>query len=51
MTLFSGSIYLLVLEPQRFKYLGPVTPLGGTCLAAGWIALAFTKRPMLRSVS
>jgi hypothetical protein len=29
MTMFSGSIYLLVLDPQRFKALGPVTPLGG----------------------
>lgn len=31
MTMFSGSIYLLVLDPQRFKALGPVTPLGGLC--------------------
>ncbi|GAB7363497.1 hypothetical protein MBLNU230_g3767t2 [Neophaeotheca triangularis] len=27
-TMFSGSIYLLVLDPQTFKPLGPVTPLG-----------------------
>ncbi|OCK79874.1 DUF423-domain-containing protein [Lepidopterella palustris CBS 459.81] len=45
MTMFSGSIYLLVLDPQRFKWLGPVTPLGGLCLIGGWVALAFTKRP------
>lgn len=32
MTMFSGSIYLLVLDPQRFKWLGPITPLGGLCL-------------------
>ena len=51
MSMFSGSIYLFVLDPQRFKFLGPVTPLGGTSLVAGWIALAFTKRPMLRPVS
>jgi uncharacterized membrane protein YgdD (TMEM256/DUF423 family) len=44
MTLFSGSIYLLVLDPQRFKALGPVTPLGGLCLIGGWAALAFGKR-------
>jgi uncharacterized membrane protein YgdD (TMEM256/DUF423 family) len=44
MTMFSGSIYLLVLDPQRFKFLGPVTPLGGLCLIGGWVALAFGKR-------
>lgn len=44
MTMFSGSIYLLVLDPQRFKVLGPVTPLGGLCLIAGWGALAFGSR-------
>ncbi|KAF2279806.1 DUF423-domain-containing protein [Westerdykella ornata] len=31
MTLFSGSLYLLVLDPQRWRFLGPVTPLGGLC--------------------
>jgi len=44
MTLFSGSIYLLVLDPQRFKFLGPVTPLGGLALIAGWGALAVGSR-------
>ncbi len=34
---FSGSIYLLVLTGQ--KWLGPITPLGGLLMAAGWIAL------------
>ncbi|KAF2463400.1 DUF423-domain-containing protein [Lindgomyces ingoldianus] len=46
MTMFSGSIYLLVLDPQRFKALGPVTPLGGLCLIGGWVALAVTKKPV-----
>ena len=36
--LFSGSIYLLTLGGPR--WLGPVTPLGGTALIAGWLALA-----------
>ncbi|KND00943.1 uncharacterized protein SPPG_04044 [Spizellomyces punctatus DAOM BR117] len=39
--LFSGSIYLLSLDTQR-KYsrmLGPVTPIGGMCYLAGWVAL------------
>ncbi|TGZ85047.1 DUF423-domain-containing protein [Ascodesmis nigricans] len=44
MTLFSGSIYALVLDPQRFKFLGPVTPLGGLCLIGGWLVLAFGTR-------
>ncbi|KAJ4350672.1 hypothetical protein N0V95_004520 [Ascochyta clinopodiicola] len=48
MTLFSGSLYLLVLDPQRFgKYLGPVTPIGGLCLIGGWVALAVARRPVV----
>ncbi|QRW24525.1 hypothetical protein RhiXN_11437 [Rhizoctonia solani] len=39
--LFSGSIYALVLNRDRFKFLGPVTPLGGVALLAGYAALAF----------
>jgi uncharacterized membrane protein YgdD (TMEM256/DUF423 family) len=35
--LFSGSIYLLVLSPQR--WLGPITPIGGLFLIAGWVSL------------
>lgn len=33
--LFSGSLYALSL--WRLRVLGPVTPLGGLCLAAGWL--------------
>ncbi|CAE6446701.1 unnamed protein product [Rhizoctonia solani] len=39
--LFSGSIYLLVLKKEQFKFMGPVTPLGGLCLLAGYATLAF----------
>jgi uncharacterized membrane protein YgdD (TMEM256/DUF423 family) len=35
--LFSGSIYLLLLTDQ--KWLGPVTPVGGLLLIAGWLSL------------
>jgi len=35
--LFSGSIYLLALGGPR--WLGPVTPLGGLSLLAGWLSL------------
>jgi len=33
--LFSGSLYLLTLT-TGFRWLGPVTPLGGLALMAGW---------------
>ena len=32
--LFSGSLYLLVL--WGWRWLGPITPLGGALLIAGW---------------
>ncbi len=37
-TLFSGSLYGLSLTGAR--WLGPVTPLGGVLLIAGWLLLA-----------
>ncbi|KAH7027635.1 DUF423-domain-containing protein [Microdochium trichocladiopsis] len=42
MTMFSGSIYALVVDPARFRFLGPVTPLGGLCLIGGWVALGLS---------
>lgn len=42
--LFSGSIYLLSMAEYwkvNLKFLGPVTPLGGLFLIAGWGALLF----------
>jgi len=39
--LFSGTIWLLALSGDRFRFLGPVTPLGGTVLIAGYISLLF----------
>ena len=39
--LFSGSLYLLALIPQARNWLGPVTPIGGLCLLAGWAWLFF----------
>jgi uncharacterized membrane protein YgdD (TMEM256/DUF423 family) len=35
--LFSGSIFGLVL--WEIRALGPVTPIGGLCLLAGWASL------------
>jgi len=45
---FSGSLYLMATA--GWKALGPVTPLGGVFLLAGWTALAcqpwrFSNRP------
>jgi len=43
--LFSGSIYLLStggVTGMNFKWLGPVTPLGGLCFIAGWACLVFS---------
>ncbi|MDP6539764.1 MAG: DUF423 domain-containing protein [Planctomycetota bacterium] len=39
---FSGSLYALVLGGPRI--LGPVTPLGGAGLIAGWLLLAVAAR-------
>ena len=37
--LFSGSLYALAVTGIR--PLGAITPLGGVCFLAGWIALVF----------
>ena len=37
---FSGSLYVLVLSGQ--KWLGAITPLGGTALIFGWLMLAWS---------
>lgn len=36
--LFSGSLYVLVLTGM--KWLGAITPIGGTLMIIGWIAFA-----------
>ena len=37
--IFSGSLYALALT--NVKWLGAITPLGGLCLLAGWLTLAW----------
>ncbi|KAF8912761.1 hypothetical protein CPB84DRAFT_1811779 [Gymnopilus junonius] len=37
--LFSGSIWCLVLGRDRLRAFGPVTPLGGMAMIAGYISL------------
>jgi|SRR5699024_9728175 len=42
--LFSFSIYGLCLSAtygKKLKFLGPITPLGGLLLIAGWVTLLF----------
>jgi len=39
-TMFSGSLYFLALEPTQ-HWMGPVTPLGGVFLILGWAWLLF----------
>ncbi|KZO97844.1 DUF423-domain-containing protein [Calocera viscosa TUFC12733] len=44
--LFSGTIYGLALVPQGHKsrkVLGPLTPVGGSFLIAGWVVLALSR--------
>jgi uncharacterized membrane protein YgdD (TMEM256/DUF423 family) len=38
-TIFSGSLYLLVLTNTR--WLGAITPIGGMLLIIGWLTLAW----------
>lgn|SRR6185312_7641650 len=43
--LFSGSIYGLVagnLTGINMKWMGPITPLGGLCFIAGWVAIVIS---------
>lgn len=40
--LFSGSLYTMALTDQR--WLGAVTPLGGTAWIVAWLALALAAR-------
>lgn len=45
--LFSGSIYLLSTQSLHgwpMNWLGPVTPVGGLLLIAGWLRLAWSAR-------
>ena len=39
--IFSGTLYVLALT--NVKWLGAITPIGGVCLLAGWLALACGK--------
>lgn len=51
--LFSGSLYLIstkeLMGLTNWKWLGPITPLGGLCYIVGWLLIAFSgvgmKRP------
>ncbi|MNO81614.1 hypothetical protein D3C76_728630 [compost metagenome] len=40
--LFSGSLYLLAVA--GWKWLGPITPLGGVSFIIGWLMFALAVR-------
>lgn len=42
--LFSGSLYLMALGMPR--WLGAITPIGGTFFIAAWLLLAFRFKPI-----
>jgi uncharacterized membrane protein YgdD (TMEM256/DUF423 family) len=39
MILFCGSLYLLALFSPQYRFLGAITPFGGSAFIAGWIFL------------
>ena len=48
---FCGSLYLLstrnIIGLENWKWLGPITPVGGLCFISGWILLAWSVfKPM-----
>jgi uncharacterized membrane protein YgdD (TMEM256/DUF423 family) len=45
-TLFSGSIYCLVLDIGNKKIVGPLTPVGGLLMMGGWAMLLTISRGM-----
>jgi uncharacterized membrane protein YgdD (TMEM256/DUF423 family) len=44
--LFSGSLYLLAITGQR--WLGAITPLGGSAWIGAWLLLAWAARGLAR---
>jgi uncharacterized membrane protein YgdD (TMEM256/DUF423 family) len=36
---FSGSLYFLALTGDKFRFVGAITPIGGSCFIVGWILL------------
>jgi len=44
--LFSGTLYLMALTDLR--WLGAITPIGGSAFIAGWVALAWSLWPPRR---
>ncbi len=44
---FSGSLYLLAIT--EIKWLGAITPIGGTAMIAGWLLLIPAAKPVLNN--
>ena len=47
--LFCGSLYAMASSRMEWKWLGPITPLGGVLFMAGW--LCFAMMGALRATS
>lgn len=47
--LFSGSLYLMGLSDLNWKWLGPITPLGGGSFLVGWLLLAIAGFSLKRN--
>jgi len=42
--LFSGLLYLLVILPKQWSWLGMIVPIGGVMMIAGWCLIAIAQR-------
>ena len=46
---FSGSLYAMGLSDLRWKWLGPMTPIGGGLFLVGWLLIAIAGFSEMRS--
>ncbi|KAF9819956.1 hypothetical protein IEO21_01817 [Rhodonia placenta] len=48
--IFSGSIVTLILARDRFRWMGPITPLGGSLMIAGYVCSTSREASYLRDM-
>jgi uncharacterized membrane protein YgdD (TMEM256/DUF423 family) len=46
---FSGSLYAMGLSDLRWKWLGPITPIGGGLFLVGWLLIAVAGFSVMHS--
>ncbi len=49
--LFSGSLYAMGLSDLRWKWLGPMTPIGGGLFLVGWLLFVVAGFSRIRSAT